>query len=149
MHKNKKSSMSIISAFTFFLQTSSWSFICWKFEEQKSCSFWRRLLQTSPNMSSLKELRRWKGGDFFPTFGFCVLQVYAPSASTADYNRDSPGYPSSKPPSAGFPSSFFMPGTNTNAHLDTLPVLDLDSPRRSSRCRYQNCSDTNDDVTLQ
>ncbi|XP_049415860.1 transcription factor 4-like isoform X5 [Epinephelus fuscoguttatus] len=35
--------------------------------------------------------------------------VYAPSASTADYNRDSPGYPSSKPPSAGFPSSFFMP----------------------------------------
>uniref|UniRef100_G3N686 Transcription factor 4 n=1 Tax=Gasterosteus aculeatus aculeatus TaxID=481459 RepID=G3N686_GASAC len=36
--------------------------------------------------------------------------VYAPSASTADYNRDSPGYPSSKPPSAGFPSSFFMPG---------------------------------------
>lgn len=41
-----------------------------------------------------------------------VFQVYAPSASTADYNRDSPGYPSSKPPSAGFPSSFFMPGTN-------------------------------------
>ncbi|PWA15985.1 hypothetical protein CCH79_00017752, partial [Gambusia affinis] len=38
---------------------------------------------------------------------FCL--VYAPSASTADYNRDSPGYPSSKPPSAGFPSSFFMP----------------------------------------
>ncbi|XP_075885387.1 transcription factor 4 isoform X5 [Nelusetta ayraudi] len=36
-------------------------------------------------------------------------QVYAPSASTADYNRDSPGYPSSKPPSSGFPSSFFMP----------------------------------------
>ncbi|XP_047426653.1 transcription factor 4-like isoform X7 [Mugil cephalus] len=35
--------------------------------------------------------------------------VYAPSASTADYNRDSPGYPSSKPPSTGFPSSFFMP----------------------------------------
>ncbi|XP_034402053.1 transcription factor 4-like isoform X1 [Cyclopterus lumpus] len=35
--------------------------------------------------------------------------VYAPSASTADYNRDSPGYPSSKPPGAGFPSSFFMP----------------------------------------
>ncbi|XP_061603993.1 transcription factor 4-like isoform X7 [Phyllopteryx taeniolatus] len=35
--------------------------------------------------------------------------VYAPSASTADYNRDSPGYPNSKPTSAGFPSSFFMP----------------------------------------
>ncbi|XP_067114022.1 transcription factor 4-like isoform X1 [Osmerus mordax] len=35
--------------------------------------------------------------------------VYAPSASTADYNRDSPGYPSSKPPGGGFPGSFFMP----------------------------------------
>ncbi|XP_077138521.1 transcription factor 4 isoform X3 [Ranitomeya variabilis] len=34
--------------------------------------------------------------------------VYAPSASTADYNRDSPGYPSSKPASSTFPSSFFM-----------------------------------------
>uniref|UniRef100_A0A8C4ZPD2 Transcription factor 4 n=1 Tax=Gadus morhua TaxID=8049 RepID=A0A8C4ZPD2_GADMO len=34
--------------------------------------------------------------------------VYAPSASTAEYNRDSPGYPS-KPPSTGFPSSFFIP----------------------------------------
>uniref|UniRef100_A0A7N8WWN8 Transcription factor 4 n=1 Tax=Mastacembelus armatus TaxID=205130 RepID=A0A7N8WWN8_9TELE len=34
--------------------------------------------------------------------------VYAPSASTADYNRDSPGYPSSKAPSTGFPSSFFI-----------------------------------------
>uniref|UniRef100_A0A671P5B0 Transcription factor 4 n=1 Tax=Sinocyclocheilus anshuiensis TaxID=1608454 RepID=A0A671P5B0_9TELE len=36
--------------------------------------------------------------------------VYAPSASTADYNRDSPGYPSSKAPGSSFPSSFFMPG---------------------------------------
>ncbi|XP_064235204.1 transcription factor 4 isoform X10 [Aotus nancymaae] len=35
-------------------------------------------------------------------------QVYAPSASTADYNRDSPGYPSSKPTTSTFPSSFFM-----------------------------------------
>ncbi|XP_055087778.1 transcription factor 4-like isoform X2 [Periophthalmus magnuspinnatus] len=35
--------------------------------------------------------------------------VYAPSASSADYNRDSPGYPSSKPPTTGFPGSFFMP----------------------------------------
>ncbi|XP_044287322.1 transcription factor 4 isoform X7 [Varanus komodoensis] len=34
--------------------------------------------------------------------------VYAPSASTADYNRDSPGYPSSKPAGSTFPSSFFM-----------------------------------------
>uniref|UniRef100_A0A6Q2ZDM7 Transcription factor 4 n=1 Tax=Esox lucius TaxID=8010 RepID=A0A6Q2ZDM7_ESOLU len=42
-------------------------------------------------------------------------QVYAPSASTADYNRDSPGYPSSKPPSGGFPSSFFMPDGHHSA----------------------------------
>ncbi|XP_063151876.1 transcription factor 4 isoform X7 [Candoia aspera] len=34
--------------------------------------------------------------------------VYAPSASTADYNRDSPSYPSSKPAASTFPSSFFM-----------------------------------------
>uniref|UniRef100_A0A4W5LWQ5 Transcription factor 12 n=1 Tax=Hucho hucho TaxID=62062 RepID=A0A4W5LWQ5_9TELE len=40
------------------------------------------------------------------------LNVYAPSASTADYNRDSPGYPSSKPPSGGFPSPFFMPDSS-------------------------------------
>lgn len=43
--------------------------------------------------------------------------VYAPSASTADYNRDSPGYPSSKPPGGGFPSSFFMP----DGHHSTDP----------------------------
>ncbi|XP_062269176.1 transcription factor 4-like isoform X5 [Platichthys flesus] len=42
--------------------------------------------------------------------------VYAPSASTADYNRDSPGYPSSKPPSAGFPSPFFMPDGHSGDH---------------------------------
>ncbi|KAL0963238.1 hypothetical protein UPYG_G00351550 [Umbra pygmaea] len=41
--------------------------------------------------------------------------VYAPSASTADYNRDSPGYPSSKPPSGGFTSSFFMPDGHHSA----------------------------------
>uniref|UniRef100_A0A9J8B024 Transcription factor 4 n=1 Tax=Cyprinus carpio carpio TaxID=630221 RepID=A0A9J8B024_CYPCA len=44
-------------------------------------------------------------------------QVYAPSASTADYNRDSPGYPSSKAPGSNFPSSFFMP----DGHHSTDP----------------------------
>ncbi|XP_016105056.1 transcription factor 4-like isoform X3 [Sinocyclocheilus grahami] len=44
-------------------------------------------------------------------------QVYAPSASTADYNRDSPGYPSSKAPGSSFPSSFFMP----DGHHSTDP----------------------------
>ncbi|KAI7795588.1 Tcf4 [Triplophysa rosa] len=38
-----------------------------------------------------------------------IISVYAPSASTADYNRDSPGYPSSKAPGSSFPTSFFMP----------------------------------------
>ncbi|XP_039634757.1 transcription factor 4-like isoform X8 [Perca fluviatilis] len=59
------------------------------------------------------EQRRPSSVDFcqkvLPVGPQVVLAVYAPSASTADYNRDSPGYPSSKPPSAGFPSSFFMP----------------------------------------
>ncbi|XP_048021985.1 transcription factor 4-like isoform X2 [Megalobrama amblycephala] len=43
--------------------------------------------------------------------------VYAPSASTADYNRDSPGYPSSKAPGSSFTSSFFMP----DGHHSTDP----------------------------
>ncbi|XP_061211148.1 transcription factor 4-like, partial [Neopsephotus bourkii] len=34
--------------------------------------------------------------------------VYAPSASTADYNRDSPSFPVSKGGTSTFPSSFFM-----------------------------------------
>ncbi|XP_059505598.1 transcription factor 4-like isoform X16 [Stegostoma tigrinum] len=42
-------------------------------------------------------------------------QVYAPSASAADYNRDSPGYPSSKPPTSTFPSSFFMQDGHHNS----------------------------------
>uniref|UniRef100_A0A3B4C0B1 Transcription factor 4 n=1 Tax=Pygocentrus nattereri TaxID=42514 RepID=A0A3B4C0B1_PYGNA len=43
--------------------------------------------------------------------------VYAPPASTADYNRDSPGYPSSKAPSGSFPSSFFMPDGHHSTDL--------------------------------
>nr|XP_060617274.1 transcription factor 4 isoform X8 [Anolis sagrei ordinatus] len=42
-------------------------------------------------------------------------QVYAPSASTADYSRDSPGYPSSKPTASTFPSSFFMQDGHHNS----------------------------------
>uniref|UniRef100_A0A803T1Y5 Transcription factor 4 n=1 Tax=Anolis carolinensis TaxID=28377 RepID=A0A803T1Y5_ANOCA len=41
--------------------------------------------------------------------------VYAPSASTADYSRDSPGYPSSKPTASTFPSSFFMQDGHHNS----------------------------------
>lgn len=35
------------------------------------------------------------------------LQVYAPSSNSEDFNRDSPSYPSSKPPSSMFASTFF------------------------------------------
>ncbi|XP_038143094.1 transcription factor 4-like isoform X5 [Cyprinodon tularosa] len=61
----------------------------------------RRALPMEPMEVHTKKVRKVPPG--LPS------SVYAPSASTADYNRDSPGYPSSKPPSAGFPSSFFMP----------------------------------------
>uniref|UniRef100_A0A3Q2QKP6 Transcription factor 4 n=1 Tax=Fundulus heteroclitus TaxID=8078 RepID=A0A3Q2QKP6_FUNHE len=61
----------------------------------------RRALHMDPMEVHTKKVRKVPPG--LPS------SVYAPSASTADYNRDSPGYPSSKPPSAGFPSSFFMP----------------------------------------
>ncbi|XP_016328403.1 transcription factor 4-like [Sinocyclocheilus anshuiensis] len=51
------------------------------------------------------------GGSFM--YYYNGKAVYAPSASTADYNRDSPGYPSSKAPGSSFPSSFFMPADNS------------------------------------
>ncbi|XDV38091.1 hypothetical protein PO909_007572 [Leuciscus waleckii] len=53
----------------------------------------------------------------FPLTEAIIICVYAPSASTADYNRDSPGYPSSKAPGSSFPSSFFMP----DGHHSTDP----------------------------
>ncbi|EPY82693.1 transcription factor 4 [Camelus ferus] len=68
--------------------------------------------QGDQNYSQVQE--RVGGGKLTANFvSRCLLQnggrkVYAPSASTADYNRDSPGYPSSKPAASTFPSSFFM-----------------------------------------
>uniref|UniRef100_A0A8C2ARV3 Transcription factor 12 n=1 Tax=Cyprinus carpio TaxID=7962 RepID=A0A8C2ARV3_CYPCA len=38
---------------------------------------------------------------------FFFLQVYAPSPSSDDFNRDSPSYPSPKPPSSMFANTFF------------------------------------------
>ncbi|XP_061590602.1 transcription factor 4-like isoform X2 [Cololabis saira] len=67
----------------------------------------RRALHMDPMEVQTKKVRKVPPG--LPS------SVYAPSASTADYNRDSPGYPSSKPPSAGFPSSFFMPDGHHNS----------------------------------
>ncbi|XP_073762498.1 transcription factor 12 isoform X13 [Danio rerio] len=40
-------------------------------------------------------------------FIYVCLQVYAPSPSSEDYNRDSPSYPSPKPPGSMFASTFF------------------------------------------
>ncbi|XP_030197482.1 transcription factor 4 isoform X2 [Gadus morhua] len=60
----------------------------------------RRTLLMDPMDGHTKKVRKVPPG--LPS------SVYAPSASTAEYNRDSPGYPS-KPPSTGFPSSFFIP----------------------------------------
>uniref|UniRef100_A0A8C2AVF0 Transcription factor 4 n=1 Tax=Cyprinus carpio TaxID=7962 RepID=A0A8C2AVF0_CYPCA len=61
----------------------------------------RRALHSDPMEVQTKKVRKVPPG--LPS------SVYAPSASTADYNRDSPGYPSSKAPGSNFPSSFFMP----------------------------------------
>ncbi|XP_055517211.1 transcription factor 12 isoform X7 [Leucoraja erinacea] len=44
-----------------------------------------------------------------------VCQVYAPSPSSDDFNRDSPSYPSPKPPSSMFASTFFMQEGNHNS----------------------------------
>ncbi|KAL8204071.1 UNVERIFIED_CONTAM: hypothetical protein K2H54_066730 [Gekko kuhli] len=59
-----------------------------------------------------------------------ATKVYAPSASTADYNRDSPGYPSSKPAASTFPSSFFMQGTGDAIDGDSV-CTDLGLPMGS------------------
>uniref|UniRef100_UPI00398F8A77 transcription factor 12 isoform X2 n=1 Tax=Pristiophorus japonicus TaxID=55135 RepID=UPI00398F8A77 len=41
--------------------------------------------------------------------------VYAPSPNTDDFNRESPSYPSPKPPSSMFASTFFMQEGNHNS----------------------------------
>lgn len=38
------------------------------------------------------------------------MQVYAPSPNSDDFNRESPNYPSPKPPSSMFASTFFLQG---------------------------------------
>ncbi|KAL2300633.1 hypothetical protein Nmel_013516 [Mimus melanotis] len=45
-------------------------------------------------------------------------EVYAPSPSSDDFNRESPSYPSPKPPSSMFASTFFMQdGTHNSSDL--------------------------------
>uniref|UniRef100_A0A669DY94 Transcription factor 4 n=1 Tax=Oreochromis niloticus TaxID=8128 RepID=A0A669DY94_ORENI len=50
--------------------------------------------------------------------------VYAPSASTADYNRDSPGYPSSKPPSVSHCGYWISYPSHSSADINSsLPPM--------------------------
>ncbi|KAM3655228.1 LOW QUALITY PROTEIN: transcription factor 4 [Ammospiza maritima maritima] len=60
----------------------------------------RRALHGAPGEVQTKKVRKVPPG--LPS------SVYAPSASTAEFSRDSPGFPSSKGASSTFPSSFFM-----------------------------------------
>ncbi|XP_068131612.1 transcription factor 12 isoform X6 [Hyperolius riggenbachi] len=43
------------------------------------------------------------------------MQVYAPSPSSDDFNRESPSYPSPKPPSSMFASTFFLQDGSHNS----------------------------------
>ncbi|XP_063170573.1 transcription factor 12 isoform X6 [Candoia aspera] len=58
----------------------------------------------------------------FPMFGreagLSGCQVYAPSPNSDDFNRESPSYPSPKPPSSMFASTFFLQdGTHIASEL--------------------------------
>ncbi|XP_056318064.1 transcription factor 12 isoform X4 [Danio aesculapii] len=61
----------------------------------------RRPLQDSASMDPLQTKKVRKPPPGLPT------SVYAPSPSSEDFNRDSPSYPSPKPPSSMFASTFF------------------------------------------
>nr|XP_009301713.1 transcription factor 12 isoform X5 [Danio rerio] len=61
----------------------------------------RRPLQDSASMDPLQTKKVRKPPPGLPT------SVYAPSPSSEDFNRDSPSYPSPKPPGSMFASTFF------------------------------------------
>ncbi|XP_043100392.1 transcription factor 12 isoform X3 [Puntigrus tetrazona] len=61
----------------------------------------RRSLQDSASLDPLQTKKVRKPPPGLPT------SVYAPSPSSDDFNRDSPSYPSPKPPSSMFASTFF------------------------------------------
>ncbi|XP_073692067.1 transcription factor 12 isoform X6 [Garra rufa] len=61
----------------------------------------RRSLQDSSSMDPLQTKKVRKPPPGLPT------SVYAPTPSSDDFNRDSPSYPSPKPPSSMFASTFF------------------------------------------
>ncbi|XP_016142636.1 transcription factor 12-like isoform X2 [Sinocyclocheilus grahami] len=61
----------------------------------------RRSLQDSASLDPLQTKKVRKPPPGLPT------SVYAPTPSSDDFNRDSPSYPSPKPPSSMFASTFF------------------------------------------
>ncbi|XP_059371240.1 transcription factor 12-like isoform X2 [Carassius carassius] len=70
----------------------------------------RRSLQDSASLDPLQTKKVRKPPPGLPT------SVYAPSPSSEDFNRDSPSYPSPKPPSSMFGSTFFD-GTHNSSDL--------------------------------
>uniref|UniRef100_A0A8C1VL17 Transcription factor 12 n=1 Tax=Cyprinus carpio TaxID=7962 RepID=A0A8C1VL17_CYPCA len=70
----------------------------------------RRSLQDSASLDPLQTKKVRKPPPGLPT------SVYAPSPSSDDFNRDSPSYPSPKPPSSMFGSTFFD-GTHNSSDL--------------------------------
>ncbi|XP_059808527.1 transcription factor 12 isoform X2 [Hypanus sabinus] len=71
----------------------------------------RRPLHDTPTLdpSQTKKVRKVPPG--LPS------SVYAPSPSSDDFNRESPSYPSPKPPSSMFASTFFMQGNHNSSDL--------------------------------
>ncbi|XP_067873960.1 transcription factor 12 isoform X2 [Heterodontus francisci] len=71
----------------------------------------RRPLHDSPALdpSQTKKVRKVPPG--LPS------SVYAPSPSSDDFSRESPSYPSPKPPSSMFASTFFMQGNHNSSDL--------------------------------
>ncbi|XP_040456142.1 transcription factor 12 isoform X3 [Falco naumanni] len=72
----------------------------------------RRPLHESPALDPLQTKKVRKVPPGLPS------SVYAPSPSSDDFNRESPSYPSPKPPSSMFASTFFMQdGTHNSSDL--------------------------------
>ncbi|XP_069838488.1 transcription factor 12 isoform X4 [Dendropsophus ebraccatus] len=69
----------------------------------------RRPLQDTPTIDPVQTKKIRKVPPGLPS------SVYAPSPGSDDFNRESPSYPSPKPPSSMFASTFFLPDGNHNS----------------------------------
>ncbi|XP_036179176.1 transcription factor 4 isoform X17 [Myotis myotis] len=94
---------SIISILAITPEGGLFTVVPWRYRQRKFGKF----LQVC-HLQPLQLFQVPASGAVHMAIGLRMRKVYAPSASTADYNRDSPGYPSSKPAASTFPSSFFM-----------------------------------------